>query len=298
MKKFALLGSITLLLVSTVSAQDMPLTQVLLPEEPWKLVAEGFKFTEGPAVDAEGNLYFTDIPNDRILRLVDGKVEVFVEGSHRTNGLMFGPDGKLYGCQNGLERIVAFDPKSGEAETIVDGAPSNDLVVLADGSLYFTDPGNSKVWYVDPQRKKRVVAAGIERPNGIIVWPDQQTLVVADSLGPYLWTYRIEKDGSLKFKEPYYELRTPHGTVRSGADGMTVDAAGRMYVATRTGLQVFDPTGRMSGVILKPHNAPLSNVVFAGPKLDTLYVTAGDKVFSRRTKATGVRFNQLPDLKK
>ncbi len=164
-------------------------------------------------------------------------------------------------------------------------------------AVYFTDPLNKKVWYVSPQGKKRVVDEGIERPNGLILWPDQGTLVVADTLGPYLWTFRVEPDGSLSHKQPYYTLRMVPGQMGSGADGMTVDAFGRLYVATHAGLQVFDPTGRMSGVILKPQNKFLSNVAFGGPNLGTLYVTCSDKVYRRPTKVRGVRYHKAPGEK-
>jgi len=270
--------------------QDMSLSDVLLEGQGWELVASGYKFTEGPAVDSRGDLYFTDVPNHRIYKLgAGGKVGVFVEDSFSTNGLMFGPDGRLYGCQNGKQRIVAFD-QAGRATTIVEGVESNDLVVTGAGAIYFTDPANHRVWYVSPQGEKRVADEGIERPNGIILWPDQGTLVVADTLGQYLWTFRVEADGGLKFKEPYYAARLVGGREASGADGLTVDSAGRLYAATYAGLQVFDPTGRSCGVILKPQPAFLSNVIFAGPKLDTLYVTSTDKIYRRKTKATGVRY--------
>ena len=272
------------------AAQDMPLSTVLIEDEGWELVASGFRFTEGPAVDAAGNLYFSDVPNSRIHKLdADGAVSVFVENSHSTNGLMFGPDGRLYGCQNGKQRIVAYD-RDGKAATIAEGVESNDLVVNGAGGIYFTDPNRRRVWYVSPEGEKRVVDEGIERPNGIILWPDQGTLVVADTLGQFLWTFRVEADGSLKYREPYYAVRLTAGREGSGADGLSVDSAGRLYAATYAGLQVWDPTGRSCGVILKPQPAFLSNVVFAGPKLDTLYVTSTDKVFRRKTQATGVRY--------
>jgi sugar lactone lactonase YvrE len=160
--------------------------------------------------------------------------------------------------------------------------------------VYFTDPKNSRVWYIDPQGKKRIADRGIERPNGIILWPDQQTLVVADSAGKNLWAFRIEDDGSLTCKQPYYTLALAPGQTASRADGMTVDTAGRVFCTSFLGLQMFDPTGRLSGVIAKPQPGSLSNVVFAGPKLDTLYVTAGDKVFRRKTKAHGLRYTDPP----
>lgn len=271
-------------------AQDMPLSQVLLEGEGWELAASGFKFTEGPAVDADGTLYFTDVPNNRIHKLgADGKVSVFVEHSFATNGLMFGPDGRLYGCQNGKQRIVAYDA-SGKATTVAEGVESNDLAVTSTGGVYFTDPANRRVWYVSPDGKKRVVDEGIARPNGVILWPDEGTLVVADTLTPYLWAFRVEADGGLKFKEAYYMLQMLPGRADSGADGMTVDVVGRLYVCTHAGLQVFDPTGRLCGAILKPQPAFLSNVVLAGPKRDTLYVTSTDKLYRRKTQTSGVRF--------
>ncbi len=148
----------------------------------------------------------------------------------------------------------------------------------------------------DWKEERTSVDKGIERPNGIILWPDQGTLVVADTHSPNLWAFRIETDGSLSNKQPYYSLRITRGSnLDSGADGMTVDSAGRLYVATCAGLQMFDTQGRISGVIAKPHEPRLSNVVFAGKDLNVLYVTAGDKVFRRATKVRGVRFFEPPD---
>ena len=151
-----------------------------------------------------------------------------------------------------------------------------------------TDPGNKQVWLVKPSGEKKVVDKGIELPNGVILWPDQGTLVVSDTRGPHLWTFRIEADGSLAAKSPYYTLTLPNLKVESGADGLTIDTAGRLYATSAQGLQMFDPTGRLGGVIAKPQRAWLSNVTFGGPKLNTLFVTCGDKVYRRKTKVTGV----------
>jgi gluconolactonase len=203
--------------------------------------------------------------------------------------LIFGPGGKLYGCRRGLKQIVAFAP-DGSAEVIAKDVDGNDLVVNREGGVYFTEPSTNQVWYIAPNREKRVVDHGIERPNGIILWPDQRTLVVADTAGSHLWTFRIETDGSLRYKQPYYTMRLTRGQEGSGADGMTVDTLGRLYVATYAGLQFFDTQGRISGVILNPNDQRISNVVFGGANLDTLYITCGDHVFRRKTQATGVRF--------
>ena len=122
---------------------------VLDSDRGWELVSQGHKFTEGPAVDAMGNVFFSDIPNSRIHKIsVDGKVTVFRENTGEANGLMFGPDGRLYACQNGRKRIVAFAP-DGKESIIAEGVNSNDLAINARGEIYFTDPQNKRVWFVD-----------------------------------------------------------------------------------------------------------------------------------------------------
>jgi gluconolactonase len=270
-------------------AQDMALRDVLVDGQGWEMVAQGFTFTEGPAVDLQGNLYFTDVFQSKIHRINEqGKAEVFVDQSYGTNGLKFGPDGRLYGCQNGKKRIVAYD-SAGKESTIADDVQSNDLVVTRAGAIYFTDPENHQVWYISPKGEKRVVDKGLGFPNGLVLTTDQGTLVVADMKTANLWAFRVEPDGSLSFKQPYYTMRLPAGKTESGADGMTIDSAGRIYVATQLGLQMFDTQGRQCGIINKPQNAWLSNVVFAGKNLETLYVTCMNKVYKRQVKAQGIR---------
>jgi gluconolactonase len=281
-------GLMVLAMTQIASAQDLALNTVLIDGQDWELVGEGYKFTEGPAVDATGQVFFTDIPESKIYKIdLAGKVTVFLENSQKTNGLMFGPQGKLYGCQNGARKIVAFDDK-GQSETLAEEVDSNDLVVTRAGSVYFTDPKGGRVWYISTKGEKRVAAEGL-KPNGVILSPDQSTLVVTDAQEPALWAFRVEVDGSLTGKDRYYgPLRMVNEQSSTGSDGMTVDTVGRLYVATRAGLQMFDPIGRMGGVIRKPlADRPLSNVCFGGAKRNYLYVTAGDKVFRRLTQATG-----------
>ncbi len=285
MKQLIVAVLMTLGMTSSLLAQDMPITQVLIDGKGWELVGEGYKFTEGPAVDAAGNVFFTDIPNDRIYKIdLEGKVSVFVENSAKTNGLMFGADGRLYGCRNGEKKIVAYKP-DGSFDTLAEDVNSNDLVVTSKGTIYFTDPPGQRVWFIDGKGEKRVVAEGF-RPNGVILWPKEETLVVTDGDKPHLWTFRVEADGGLSNQAPYYRpLQIPTGRDKPGSDGMKVDDEYRLYVATAAGIQMFDPTGRLGGTILKPEpNKPLSNLVFGGPKFDILYATCGDKVFRRQVK--------------
>ena len=275
---------------SALRAQDMPLSQVLIDGEGWQLLGAGYKFTEGPAADAQGNVFFTDVPENKIYKIdTEGKISVFATDTAATNGLMFGPDGRLYGCRNGEQKIVAYDSEA-RVHTIAEGVHSNDIVVTSKGEIYFTDPPNGQVWHVNTRGEKRVVAKDLQ-PNGVILWPGEETLVVTDGSAPHLWAFRVETDGSLNFKERYYSpLRIPPGATRPGSDGMTVDKEGRLYVATLAGLQMFDTTGRPGGVILKPQDKFLSNVTFGGPKFDSLYVTCTDRVYRRKTKTAGAPY--------
>ena len=266
----------------------MPLSQVLIDDSPWRLVADGFEFTEGPAVSGNGELYFVDVASSRILRVVDGQVEVFAEDTGRTSGLMFGPQGLLFACQYGAKKVVAYGP-NGSFEELAALPSCNDLVVSHQGHIYVTDPVSEAVWLVKhgSTEAPRKVVQGFP-PNGIILWHDEATLVVTDNKAPVLHTFRVEPDGTLKYGEKYYSpLQTPFGETVPSSDGMTVDDDGRLYVATAVGVQMFDPTGRLGGTIAKPQNAFLSNVVFGGPDFRTLYATSADKVFSRRVKPAG-----------
>lgn len=272
-----------------LSAQDMPLSQVLIDGKGWELVGEGYRFTEGPAVDSDGLFYFTDVPASIIYRVgEDGRPAVFSANADRSSGMMFGPRG-LYSCSGATKSILVFDSK-GQKIAIVRGMTSNDLVVTGEGGVYFTDPAIKSVWYVPPGGEPRVVDEGIEFPNGLILWPDQKTLVVADMRSAYLWNFRIEKDGSLSHKQPYSTMQLPVGKSQSGADGMAVDSVGRIFVATELGVQIFDTQGRLSGIIAKPQPKFLSNVVLAGPQRNILYVTSSDKVYRRQVKVTGISF--------
>lgn len=279
----------------SLHAQDMPLSDLLIDGEGWHLVSEGHKFTEGPAVDDQGNVFFVDVPESKIFKISasDGKVSVFVADSGKASGLMFGGDGRLYAAQSGKQGVAAYDA-AGKETTIASGIPVNDLVVTKDNHIYVTDLGNKQVWHIDPQGNKKVADLGIEKPNGLILWPDQKTLVVSDFGGNHLWAFRIATDGSLQHRQPYYTVQLTSanilaGKAESGGDGMTVDKDGRIYVCTHAGLQVFDTQGRLSGIIAKPQEKFLSNVTYGGEKLDTLYVTCLDKVYSRKTKTTGLR---------
>ncbi|HTD88029.1 MAG TPA: SMP-30/gluconolactonase/LRE family protein, partial [Candidatus Binatia bacterium] len=182
------------------------LTNILLPGEGWQLVSEGHRFTEGPAMNAKGELFFTDIPNNRIHKVgLEGKVTVFAENTGGANGLSFGPDGRLFACANGKKAIVAYDP-SGKESTVTEDITSNDLVVNHKGEIYVTDPNTKKVWFIDRDGQKKIVDDKINRPNGVTLSPDQSLLYVADTLGQFVYSFQIQEDGSLAHRQRYFDL--------------------------------------------------------------------------------------------
>jgi sugar lactone lactonase YvrE/enterochelin esterase-like enzyme len=260
----------------------------------WQRVGGDYGFTEGPSVNAQGEVFFTDIPANRIHRIgPDGTVAVFKEDAGSPNGMTFGPGGKLFVCQAARRRIVAYDPAG--AETIVaDDLDCNDLVVSHKGDLWVTDPKHRQVWLVPAQGAKRVVDTGIREPNGLALSPDQTFLMVADTQGQFVWSFQVQADGALAYKEPYCHLHLVEGSTQSNADGVKVDAEGRVYVATQAGVQVCDPLGRVVAIVRSPHPAWMSNLVLGGPGLDELYLTFRDRVYKRKVKANGVRYFEGP----
>jgi gluconolactonase len=274
-----------------VLGQDMPLSQILAEEGGWELVAEGYEFTDGLSSDAEGHLYFSDVKGGDAVYRVDpeGKVSAFVPEAPGISGLKWGADGRLYACVSREQRVVVFADGKEAAELAREVRP-NDLVVTHDGNLYFTMTPTSEIRRIDPSGKMSVVSAGVVgRPNGIALSPDQGTLAVSDHGGKHAWVFRIESDGSLAHPGAYMELRTPEENPEvSKGDGMTTDVHGRYYVTSAVGLQIFDPTGRLCGVLPAPDPAvPMVSVAFAGPGHEWLHVANGGKIWRRKTKTRG-----------
>lgn len=266
-----------------------PVMEVLGAGSEWQLVSEGHGFTEGPATNAKGEVFFTDIPNSRIHKIaLDGKVSVFAENTGKANGLMFGANGRLVACANGDKQIVAYD-ESGKKTVIASNVESNDLCIGLSGNLYVTDPPHKQVWLIKSDGSKKVVDQGLAFPNGVRLTPDQSLLLVADMKGQFVWSYHINADGTLGAKQAYHHLRIPDGVMESGADGMTLDTNGRLYVCTHLGIQFCDQAGRVNGIIAKPQRKWLANCVFGGAGFDELFVCCADKVFKRKTQVRGVR---------
>lgn len=263
-------------------------TDVIIPGEDWELVSEGHQFTEGPAVGPDGELYFTDIPANRIYKIAaDGTKTVFAEDTGGANGLMVGADGDLYACANNIKQIVKYDLESGEKATVVDDINSNDLV-LTDKFGFATDPTNDKIWHFTFDGKKREVAKGFGFPNGIHTTNDHEFLLVTNTRGRFNTGFQIEEDGSLTHRQQYGHLHRGDLDNDTGADGVTMDTVGRLYVTTRMGVQILDQLGRVHLILKKPGPGWLSNVTFGGAEGNVLYATCGQRVYKRKLNAKGV----------
>lgn len=265
------------------------LAAILVPGEEWELVGEGYGISEGPAINAHGEVFFTDIPASKSYKLdADGKPAVFAEGTNRANGQAFGPDGRLYAAASGAKRIVAYDA-AGNSTVVAEGFSANDLVVAHNGNIYVTNPGANEnhVWLVRPDGTKQIVDSGLRSPNGIALSPDQAWLYVADYRSHWVYSYQIQADGTLAHKQRFCWLHVGDGDDEAFTDGLKFDREGRLYVTTRLGIQICDTQGRVQAIVPTP-NGKITNLAFVGENLDTIFATCNERVYRRKVNVRGV----------
>jgi gluconolactonase len=251
-----------------------------------------FRFTEGPAADKDGNVYFSDIPNNRIhIWSVDGKLSTFREESGGANGLYFDKDGNLVCCEGRARRITLVSPNN-EITILADqydgkklNSP-NDLWVDPQDGIYFSDPryGSREgleqdgfhVYYIAPDRKQLTrVIADMTMPNGVLGTPNGKQLYVADPGAGRTYVYAIEGPGKLGEKKLF---------AMQGSDGMTMDERGNVYLTGR-GVSIYSPQGKLLQTIDVPE-AP-ANMCFGGPDRKTLFITARTSLYSVRMNVRG-----------
>lgn len=277
--------------IKTGATKNPMLNDILLPNEGWQLVGEGYRFSEGPAVNAKGEVFFDDGPAGKIWKVsLDGKVTLFAENSGNVYGQAFAPNGDMYTAAMTAKKILTYK-SDGKSTMITDGFAGNDLVVANNGNIYVTNPSSdanvlSKVWLIRPNGEKVEVDNGLKFANGITLSPDQTLLYVADTRSHWVYSYSILPDGTLANKQKYYWIHAPDTADDTQADGLKTDRDGRLYVATRMGIQVCDQAGRVNAIIPTP-NGKVSNLCLGGENFDILYATCGDKVYKRKVKVKG-----------
>ena len=284
-----------------LSAQITDKNSIVAPGATVEKLGDGYTFTEGPAADAEGNVYFTDQPNNKIIRwsASTGEINTFLKESGRSNGMYFDRRGNLIACADITNQLWSFD-KAGNHTILLEDYDGkllngpNDLWIDPKGGIYFTDPlykrkywerdpemqqDGEHVYYMSPDRERVFrVDEELTKPNGIVGTSNGKKLYVADIGANKTYVYDIEKDGTLSNKTLFAPL---------GSDGMTLDNKGNVYL-TGKGVTIFDKKGEQIAHI--PIDAGwTANVCFGGKDRKTLFITATDAVYGLQMKVKGVR---------
>lgn len=261
-------------------------------------VSKQFTFTEGPAVDKKGNIYFTDQPNDKIWKYdTEGQLSLFMENTGRSNGLYLDKKGRILSCADEKNELWAISPDKQVSVLLTNfqgkklNGP-NDLWITPKGGIYFTDPyyqrdywtrkkpeiEGQKVYYLAKGAKEAIVVdADLTQPNGIVGTPDGKHLFVADIRANKTYKYQINKDGSLTNRQLF---------VSQGSDGITLDSEGNLYITGR-GVTVYDKAGTKLGNIPVPSRWT-ANLCFGGKDRKTLFITATESVYTLQMQVKGV----------
>lgn len=279
--------------VKAGALNDERLGKILIPGEDWQLVGEGYRSTEGPAVNAKGEVFFNDVTAGKTYKIgLDGKVTVVNEDAKKSNGESFDAEGRLYSVSMRDPRVLRYEA-DGKVTVLAEDLAGNDIVVARNGNVYFTNPppdssnDPSKLWLIKPDGTKQIVdSGGVRYMNGVTFSPDQSLLYVADYRSHWVYSYVVQPDGTLANKQRFFWLHVGDADDQSNADGIRTDIAGCLYVATKLGVQVCDQPGRVNAILPTP-NRRVSNLVFGGEKFDTLFATCGDKVYKRKLNTTG-----------
>lgn len=301
------LSLVALLIPLAAVAEDTPdKIAGLGPTGPAVKLHTKFTFTEGPAADRDGNVYFTDIPNQKIHKVdTKGKLTLFRDKSNRANGLMVNAKGEVVACEM-AGQVVAYGTDGKSRRVLADkhdGKPfnaPNDLVLDKQGGVYFTDPsfgaakalpqGKTAVYYLALDGKTTRLVDDLPNPNGVILSPDEKTLYVIPSGQADMMSYPVEGPGKLGTGKVFCTLKQREGGKNSGGDGLTVDVKGNLYITSQLGLQVFDPAGKLLGIIKVPEQP--ANVTFGGADLKTLYVTARTSLYTIPMEVAGHQFTR------
>ena len=268
-----------------------------------ELVQDGFAFTEGPAWEPKsGTLFFSDIPNTAIHRVQpDGTVVKWTGDSKHTNGILITAKGRMLGCQMDGQ-VVEYSLEDGSAKVLASqyggkrfNAP-NDLTVDGSGGIYFTDPlfraptplpqTVQAVYYIAADGQVSRVSEDLAAPNGIGLSPDGKQLYVCPSRQAEMLVYDLLGPGKLSAPKTFCSLKQPEGKSGTGADGITLDVEGNVYITTNLGVQIFSPRGRFLGLVSFEQQP--ANVCFGGPDWKTMYVTARTAVYRVKMPIAGL----------
>ncbi|HTU27059.1 MAG TPA: RICIN domain-containing protein [Pirellulales bacterium] len=265
---------------------------IILPDEPWQLVADDRHDARGAAVNASGEVFFVDTADDKIYRIdVEGHVKEFLPDAGRANGLTVAADGALHAVSSETGKIVRYDA-AGKGSLVVDGIRGQSLLATPDGGLYVTSNGDKpgeggSVWFVKDGQKQQV-DAGLKFATGLAYRPDQWLLAVADGRSKWAYSYQINADGTLTNKERFFWLHVPDWEDDAGAESLCHTKEGPLLVATRWGVQACADDGPSQVILPTPDRNRVIGLCLGGPEFDTLFAFGGQKIWKRKVKVHGI----------
>jgi len=287
--------------VKTGETRNALLALALRPGEGWQRLAGDYGSLRGAASNRRGEVFFGDAGENRIYRAApDGSVAVFATDTGPVSDLCFGSDGRLYtvSTESGQVRAYAAD---GSSTLMAAGIPGNGIAIAHNGNVYVTHPGNgaggmrSDLWLIKPDGTRRVLDCdGPIDTGGIVLSPAQNLLFVADRREPWIYRYLVQPDGSLRYGQRYLHLHRSGGDEPVSQTGMRADRDGRLYVATRLGIQIGGEASLVNAIITTP-NRKVTDVCFGGAGFDTLFALCGDTVFQRRLNLRGANGWDAPN---
>jgi len=270
--------------VKTGETQNTFLKAILLPDQGWENVPGEHGSPELLAADGHGEVSFLDRSSATIHKFTEQPAPTQgtpTQGAAR--GFAFGPDGQMFVC-NGADGISLPE------QAFVEHCPVNQLFITHAGLIYGTEPGSTpnsgKLWLITPKGGKKVIDEGLDHPTGVAVSPDGLWLAVLEQTSHWGYSYRVASDGSIDAKQRFYWLHVPDTADDSGAKSICFDTAGRLYAATRMGVQVLDRNGRTRAILPVP-GGEVTGICFGGEKFDTLFVSSGGKLYQRKLKSAG-----------
>jgi sugar lactone lactonase YvrE len=275
-------------LFAAVPAPDL----VFAEKSDWEIVSAGHRFAEGMTWGADGHFYFTDVPAAQLFKIdrTSGEKSLVDSATGRANGIAFGPDGRLYGCASGDRCIYAWDPKTWQKVKVAEGTASNDIAILRDGTIFYTEPGTKLVWRLAAQTFAREVGVKLSwEPNGIALSRDQKTLLVAEFNSDTIHGFAIGADAKASdVDRSVYKLSVPSDGV-GRLDGMLELNDGRLLIGTALGTQIAPPISAASSarhlVIPSPQGRPRNNYVRVSPDGAWLYTAYAADLLRRRLRA-------------
>jgi gluconolactonase len=276
-------------------SQNAALKALLIPGEGWQDVSWGGRaYPGGPVFDPKGRILISFDPRVKLIAGSSGPLDPALAAK---GGTRLGPDGRYY-CTDG-NQIVAYREDGKPPAVITTGLSGRDLVVAHNGNIYVTETAaagaESKVWLVAPDGGKEIVDSGLRSATGVALSPDQSLLYVADGGSHWIYSYQVQADGTLAYKQRYYWLHVSDDADESNAGSICCDRAGWLYVATDLGVQICDQAGRVNAILPLPPGR-VSDVAFGGEHFDTLYAVCGGHLYKRRLNAAAANPWSEPTL--